>query len=81
VRCCVPAEDTKQILQLVSDNRALSKDLEEVKGTLGQTENNFRATVEEKTVYHDQLSKTLNNLGNTIKELQGVLKKVELIYW
>jgi conjugal transfer/entry exclusion protein len=52
-----------------------------VKGTLGQTENNLRTTEEQNTVYHNQLSKTLNNLGNAMNELQGVLKKVRLIDW
>ncbi|XP_034148520.1 cell division cycle and apoptosis regulator protein 1 isoform X12 [Esox lucius] len=68
-------EDTKQIIQLVSANKALSKDLEEVKGTLSQTENSLHATEEQKTVYHDQLSRTLSSLGSAMKELQGVLQK------
>uniref|UniRef100_A0A3P9ALM0 Cell division cycle and apoptosis regulator protein 1 n=1 Tax=Esox lucius TaxID=8010 RepID=A0A3P9ALM0_ESOLU len=71
-------EDTKQIIQLVSANKALSKDLEEVKGTLSQTENSLHATEEQKTVYHDQLSRTLSSLGSAMKELQGVLQKVVL---
>lgn len=62
--------------QLEQTNKALSKELEEVKNTLSQTKETLKATEEQKTVYHSHINKTSSTLLSTVKELLAVLKKV-----
>jgi len=57
-------------------NKALSKELEEVKSSLGQTEETLKAAEEQKTIYHEQIRTSANTLMATVKGLLGVLKKV-----
>lgn len=57
-------------------NKALSRELEEVKSTLNQTEQTLKAVEEQKTIYYNQISKTSTTLMSTVKGLLAVLKKV-----
>ena len=74
--CSLADEDAKVKAQLEQANKALSKELEEVKTTLGQTEQNLKAEEEQKTTYHSQISKTCNSLMTTVKGLMSVMTKV-----
>lgn len=69
-------EDAKAKAQLEQANRALTKELEEVKSTLGQTEQTLKTVEEQKTIYYDHVFKTSNTLMSTVKGLLAVLKKV-----
>lgn len=68
-------EDVKVKAQLEQANKALSKELEELKNLLSQTEETLKTTEERKTTYHDQLVKTSNTLMSTVKSLLAVMKK------
>lgn len=74
--CLIPDEDAKVKAQLEQANKTLSRELEEVKSTLSQTEQTLKAVEEEKTTYHDQIIKTSNTLMSSVKGLLAVLKKV-----
>lgn len=63
-------------LQLEQTNKTLTKELEEVKSNLSQTEQTLKTVEEEKTIYHEHIVKTSNTLMSTFKGLLGVLKKV-----
>uniref|UniRef100_A0A3B4A6A0 Cell division cycle and apoptosis regulator protein 1 n=1 Tax=Periophthalmus magnuspinnatus TaxID=409849 RepID=A0A3B4A6A0_9GOBI len=69
-------EDVKVITQLEQANKALTKELEEVKEALSQAEEALKSTEEQKSVFHSHLSKTSSTLLTTVKELLTVLKKV-----
>lgn len=69
-------EDAKAKAQLDQANRALTRELEEVKSTLSQTEQTLKTVDEQKTIYHDHVFKTSNTLMSTVKGLLAVLKKV-----
>lgn len=56
-------------------NKALSKELEEVKGMLGQTQENLKTTEELKTTYHQQIDKCASSLTSAVKELLATLGK------
>lgn len=73
-------EDAKAKAQLEQANRALNRELEEVKSTLSQTEQTLKTTEEQKTIYHDHVFKTSNTLMATVKGLLAVLKKVTLSF-
>lgn len=68
-------EDAKHISHLETTNRSLTRELEDVKARLAQTEGNLSATEQKKSSFEDQLHKTVTNLNGAIKELQGVLQK------
>lgn len=68
-------EDAKVKAQVEQANKCLSRELEEVKSTLSQTEQTLKAVEEQKTVYHEQLSKLTGSLMSTVKGLLVVLKK------
>ncbi|TMS04336.1 Cell division cycle and apoptosis regulator protein 1 [Larimichthys crocea] len=70
-------EDAKAKAQLEQANKSLSKELDEVKSTLSQTEQSLKAAEEQKTMYHDHMSKTSSTLMSTVKGLMAVLKKDE----
>lgn len=72
----LPDEDAKVKAQLEQANKALSKELEEVKSTLSQTEQTLKTVEEQNTTYHDHIYKTSNTLMATVKAMLGVLKKV-----
>lgn len=74
--CLIPDEDAKVKAQLEQANKALSRELEEVKNTLSQTEQTLKTVEEQKTIYHDHMVKTSNTLMSTVKGLLVVLKKV-----
>ncbi len=74
----IPEEDAKAKAQLEQANKALSRELEEVKSTLSQTEETLKAVEEQKTIYHDQIIKTSNTLMSSVKGLLAVLKKVRM---
>lgn len=76
VLCLIPEEDAKVKAQLEQANKILSKELEEVKSTLSQTEQSLKMVEEQKTIYHDQISKTSKTLMSTFKGLLAVLNKV-----
>lgn len=65
--------------QLEKSNKALTRELEEVKKTLNQTEQTLTSVKEQKTVYHDHIVKTSNSLMSTVKGLLGLMSKVEFI--
>lgn len=75
----VPDEDTKVKAQLEQSNKALTRELEEVKRTLSQTEQTLTSVKEQKTMYHEHIVKTSNSLMSTVKGLMGLMKKVESI--
>lgn len=58
-------------------NKSLSRELEEVKSTLSQTEQTLKTVEEEKKVYREILSKSANSLMSTVKGVLEVLKKVQ----
>lgn len=68
-------EDAKVKAQVEQANKTLIRELEEVKGTLSQTEQTLKAADEQKTIYHNQINKTSNTLTSSVKELLAVLKK------
>ncbi|KAK1905985.1 Cell division cycle and apoptosis regulator protein 1 [Dissostichus eleginoides] len=68
-------EDGKVKAQVEEANRALSRELEEVKGSLSETEQTLKAAEEQKSLFHQQLSDTSNTLTATVKDLLAVLKK------
>lgn len=68
-------EDGKVKAQVEEANRELSRELEEVKGSLSQTEQTLKAAEEQKSLFHQQLSDTSNTLTATVKDLLAVLKK------
>lgn len=74
--CLIPEEDAKVKVQLEQANKALSRELEEVKNNLSQTEETLKTVEEQRTIYHDHMIKTSNTLMSTVKGLLGVLKKV-----
>ena len=57
-------------------NKALSKELEEVKGTLGLTQETLKTTEELKTTYHRQINTCAGSLTSAVKELLATLGKV-----
>lgn len=65
--------------QLEKSNKALTRELEEVKRTLNQTEQTLTSVKEQKTVYHDHIVKTSNSLMSTVKGLLGLMSKVEFV--
>lgn len=65
--------------QLEQSNKALTRELEEVKRTLSQTEQTLTSVKEQKTIYHEHIVKTSNSLMSTVKGLLGLMKKVEAI--
>lgn len=73
----IPDEDAKVKAQLEQSNKALSRELEEVKSTLSLTEQTLKNAEEQKTIYHDHMSKTSSTLMSTAKGLLAVLKKVQ----
>lgn len=75
----VPDEDAKVKAQLEQSNKALTRELEEVKRTLSQTEQTLTSVTEQKTMYHEHIVKTSNSLMSTVKGLLGLMKKVESI--
>lgn len=80
--CCdflwlIAEEDAKVKAQLEQANKALTKELEEVKSTLGQTEQTLKSVEEQKTIYHDNIVKTSNTLMSTVKGLLELMKKVQ----
>lgn len=72
----IPDEDSKVKAQLEQANKALTRELEEVKSTLSQTEETLKTVEEQKTIYHNHIIKTSNTLMSSVKGLLGVLKKV-----
>lgn len=74
--CLILEEDAKVKLQLEQANKALSRELEDVKGNLSQTEQTLKTVEEQKTIYHDQIVKTSNTLMASFKGLMAVIKKV-----
>lgn len=72
----IPDEDSKVKTQLEQANKALTRELEEVKSTLSQTEQTLKTVEEQKTIYHNHIIKTSNTLMSSVKGLMGVLKKV-----
>lgn len=68
-------EDTKAMGSMEQANKALSKELEEVKGMLGQTQENLKTTEELKTTYHHQIDKCASSLTSAVKELLATLGK------
>uniref|UniRef100_A0AAV2JMB2 Cell division cycle and apoptosis regulator protein 1 n=1 Tax=Knipowitschia caucasica TaxID=637954 RepID=A0AAV2JMB2_KNICA len=68
-------KDVKVITQLEQANKALSKELEEVKDSLSQAKDALKSSEEQKRVYHTHMSKTSTTLLSTAKELLTVLKK------
>lgn len=70
-------EDSKVKAQVEQANTALSKELEEVKSTLSNTEQTLKVTDEQRNIYLDQISQTSNTLTSAVKELLAVLKKVQ----
>lgn len=68
-------EDAKVKGQLEQANKSLSRELEEVKSTLSQTEQTLKAAEEQKTIYHEQMSRSATSLMSTVKGLMAVLKK------
>lgn len=79
VLCVTLDEDAKIKTQLEQTNKALSKELEEVKSTLSQTEQTLKAVEEQRTTYRDHMSKSANSLMATVKGLLAVLKKVHRV--
>lgn len=81
----VAEEDTKVKAQLEKSNKALTRELEEVKRTLNQTEQTLTSVKEQKTIYHDHIVKTSNSLMSTVKGLLGLTSKVALmspnVFW
>ena len=61
-------------------NKALSKELEEVKGTLGLTQETLKTTEELKTTYHRQINTCAGSLTSAVKELLATLGKVTPFY-
>lgn len=72
----IPDEDAKVKGQLEQANKSLTRDLEEVKNTLSQTEKTLKAVEEQKTIYHEHLGKTCKTLMDSVKGLLAVTKKV-----
>lgn len=72
----LPEEDAKVKAQLEQANKALSRELEEVKSSLSDTEQTLKTSEEQKTLYHDHLFKSSNTLMTTVKGMLAVLKKV-----
>lgn len=68
-------EDVKAISQLEQTNSALSKELEQVKEALSRAQEALKSTEEQKSVYHNHMSKTSSTLLTTVKELLAALKK------
>ncbi|XP_015799866.3 cell division cycle and apoptosis regulator protein 1 [Nothobranchius furzeri] len=68
-------ENAKVKLQLEQANNTLSRELEEVRETLRQTEETLRAAEEKKTLYHELIRKSANSLTSTVKGLMEVLAK------
>lgn len=75
----VTDEDAKVKAQLEQSNKALTRELEEVKRTLSQTEHTLTSVKEQKTMYHEHIVKTSNSLMSTVKGLLGLMKKVKFI--
>lgn len=71
-----PDEDAKVKAQLEQANKALSRELEEVKSTLSDTEQTLKTTEKQNVLYHDHLFKSSNTLMATVKGMLAVLKKV-----
>lgn len=71
-----PDEDAKVKAQLEQANKALSRELEELKSTLGDTEQTLKTTEQQNAVYHQHLFKSSNTLMATVKGMLAVLKKV-----
>ncbi|KAM6956273.1 cell division cycle and apoptosis regulator protein 1-like [Aplochiton taeniatus] len=69
-------EDTKTMLALEEANKALSKELEELRSTLDQTQETLKASEEQKTSYHNQLFKITETLSASVKDTLGILKMV-----
>lgn len=65
--------------QLEQSNKALTRELEEVKRTLSQTEQTLTSVTEQKTIYHEHIVKTSNSLMSTVKGLLGLMRKVKSI--
>lgn len=74
--CPFPDEDAKVKAQLEQANKALSRELEEVKSTLSDTEQTLKTTEKQNALYHDHLFKSSNTLMATVKGMLAVLKKV-----
>lgn len=74
-------EDAKVKAQLEQANKVLSRELEEVKSVLSQTEQTLKTAEEQNVVYHDQMSKSANSLMATVKGLLAVLKQVQIHAW
>lgn len=72
----LPEEDAKVKAQLEQANKSLSRELEEVKSSLSDTEQTLKTSEEQKTLYHDHLFKSSNTLMTTVKGMLAVLKKV-----
>lgn len=69
-------EDAKVKAQLEQANKTLSRELEEVKSTLSDTEQTLKTTEKQNAVYHDHLFKSSNTLMTTVKGMLAVLKRV-----
>ncbi|XP_061600546.1 cell division cycle and apoptosis regulator protein 1 isoform X2 [Cololabis saira] len=68
-------EDAKVKTHFEQANKALSKELEEVKSSLSQTKQTLSAVEDQKTIYHKMINKSANSLMSTAKGLMEVLKK------
>lgn len=66
----------KVIAELEQAKKALTKELEEVKSTLSQTEETLSTVKEQKKIYYDLMKKSATSLMSTVKGLMEVLNEV-----
>ncbi|XP_062852153.1 cell division cycle and apoptosis regulator protein 1 [Trichomycterus rosablanca] len=67
--------DAKHIAELESANQGLTRELEQVKASLKETEKNLQACEQQKNSYQHHLHSTLSSLSTVMKDLQSALPK------